>query len=743
MPVRNGTGTRYRVRAAFVLRSLLFSLVILLAAPAVSASGEDAAAVATVQAIYNEEYAAGNFGEAKRKLDDALTACRRGCTGPARAQIHVLLGMIASQLGNKPESKTQFTKALQEDPNAQLPARATPDIKAEWADVKKAAAPPAPQPGGGDAPGDTPTVTPDTPSTPPPSAGAVKIPGWTNVEAFQEASAALAADMAGKIDQCIEHNKRSLELEEQPRTRLHLASCEARIGKLLDALRDAQKALEQGIKKNDQGVMKAARERVQKILPRIPHVTFTPPPGIDDLVVSFDDRPVPSEALTKKFSIDPGHHTVHAEGTQGGIPLAFDHDYSVREGELLVVTITLKSQAPEYLTPGQLRCMLGAKSQEDVIKCLPSNKKSLVIKAGLGMSAYADTNHVFVYTPEVNASIYSPTAGWNVGGSFLIDVVSAASPDIVSEASPPFKETRYAGTVYGGYKPGKFGVTGFANLSREPDYLSMGGGAAVTADLRDKLITPRIGLGYRRDTIGRGNTPFDIFSHIFNTTDIEAGATFILSPTALVLITGTYELERGDQSKPYRYIPMFDPVSVAPFIPTGATVDLVNRYRLPFRPLEQLPTERDRYAIAARFAKRLGTTTLRLEQRFYNDTWSIKASTTDARYVMDLSRYFRVWPHLRVHAQTAANFYQLAYSAQVDNSGITLPLYRSSDRELSPLVTITGGGGTHIALTGPESKTQFGISVQGDAMYTRFFNALFVTQRTAVYGSVILDAEFD
>jgi len=28
-------------------------------------------------------------------------------------------------------------------------------------------------------------------------------------------------------------------------------------------------------------------------------------------------------------------------------------------------------------------------------------------------------------------------------------------------------------------------------------------------------------------------------------------------------------------------------------------------------------------------------------------------------------------------------------------------------------------------------------------MYTKFFNALFVTQRTAVYGSLLFDAEFD
>ena len=573
-------------------------------------------------------------------------------------------------------------------------------------------------------------------------AGPVKIPGWDNADAYQEAAAGLAADTAGKLDQCVTHDKASLELEEQPRTRLHLASCESRAGKLLDALQDAQKALEDGIKKRDVAVMGAARARIQRILPLIPHVTFVPPLGVDDATVTFDDRPVPTDALGKRFSVDPGKHTVHADGTQGGIPLAFDQEYVVKPGEFLNVELTLKSQAPEYLTPGQLKCMLGARNQEDVIKCLPTNRKPLVVKVGSGIAGYTDTNHVNVFSPEINGMVTSPTAGWNVAGTFLVDVVSAASPDIVSEASPPYHEQRYAGTLSGGYKPGKYGIQANTNVSSEPDYLSLGAGVAVTADVKDKLITPRLGYSLSHDTIGRGGTPFNVFSHTLDTSELDAGATFILSPTSVILFSGTVQFERGDQSKPYRYIPMFDPNNVAPFIPPGATVGLVNSVRLPVRAIEQLPTERDRYAIGARFAHRFTSTTLRLEERLYQDSWQTKASSTDARYVVDLSRHFEVWPHARLHAQTAANFYQLAYSAQVVSGAVVLPTYRSDDRELSPLVTVTGGAGTRIGLSSAESKTQWGLTLQSDIMYTHYFNALFVTQRTAFYGSLSIDAEF-
>jgi hypothetical protein len=574
-----------------------------------------------------------------------------------------------------------------------------------------------------------------------------KVPGWDNVDAFQLASAGLAADLAGKLDQCIDYDKQSLDLEEQPRTRLHLASCERRSGKLIDALRDAQKALETGIQKRDVAVMKAARNRVQDLLGRIPHVTFDPPGGATELNVTFDERQVPTESLTKKFSVDPGTHKVHAEGSlNGGVPLSYDEDIEVKEGELKTIKISLSAPPSEYLTAGQLRCMLQAKSQEEVLKCLPQNRKNIVIHAGMDAAGYADTTHVYVFTPSVNGSITSPTQGWNVGGALIVDMVTAASPDIVSEASAHYKERRVAGVLSGGYKPGLYGVQAQAFYGNEPDYISMSGGLAFTADMNDKLTTPRVAVSRGHDNVGRG--PSNFISTL-DTTEVEAGVTQVLSASSLLVLTLTGQFERGDQSKPYRYVPMFDGTTVAPFIPVGATPDLVNRYRLNVRPLEQLPTARDRYAIGARFNHRFQTTTLRLDQRIYYDTWGLKATTTDMRYVMDVSKRFRVWPHGRLNAQTGTSFYALAYSAAVTpptapgGPDVTVPLFRTTDRELSPLITLTGGGGMRFGITPPEAKTQLGLNVSGDIMYTRYFNALYITFRTAYYGAVGVDAEFE
>ncbi|HVJ94721.1 MAG TPA: DUF3570 domain-containing protein, partial [Labilithrix sp.] len=664
-----------------------------------------------------------NLGPAKKKLQEQLNVClKKSCSGSVKAEAYVALGMVASQLGHPEEAKQYFKAALQADSNAKLPASGvTSSIRAQWDEAKGA--------------------TEDKRSEEPEEAP-TGLAATINL-----IRAALKADQEGRLDECIEKDKQALKIDESPRTRLHLASCEARAGKLVDALKDAQKALELGIQKKDANVMRIARVRVKELLERIPHVTFVPPAGVRELKVTFDDRPVPIDALKKKFSIDPGKHKVVAEGTVNGFPSTFEEEYDVAEKELVTVHITLKPPTNDFITPGQIKCMLAAKSQEEVQKCLPQNRKNLVVRLGTDISGYYDTNSVAVYTPAINASLVSPTAGWNLGGNFLVDAVSAASPDIVSSASPPFEEFRYAGGITGGYKPGIFGAQASASTSSSPDYVSYTAGGRLTLDLHDKLITPTAGYSYSFDRIGRGPnnwlTDINPLKGYIHTHEIEAGITFVLSPTAVLVVGGTATLERGDGSQPYRYIPTFDADFVAPFIPKGATVDLVNRTRLPVRPLEQLPTERDRYAAGVRFNKRSGNATLRLDQRFYIDTWGIKASSTDSRYMVDLSRHLRVWPHVRVHAQTDTKFYQRVYTALLDPSGqIVVPLYRTGDRELSPLITGTVGGGMRIGLGEPEGEVKFGITLVGDVMYTRFLNSIYVTSRTAVYGSLGFDVEF-
>ncbi len=703
-------------RLSRVLWSFALSVAVFVAPS--RARADDASVTAAVEKIQRDDIANANYGDAKKKLKAMLEKCAKKpvCGGSAVSTVHLALGMVNAQIGRDDEAKQDFTDALNTDASASLPPTGvTEAMKKGFADAHKVWLASHPQP--------------DDSSK----------AGWQNKVAFDFANAATMADQQGNYVDCIQKDRAALQLEEQPRARLHLAGCEQKANRIIDALRDAQKAFEVANQRKDSTLMKAAQAKLADLLPRISHVTFKPPAGAGGLKVTFDEKPVPNDKLTQNFSIDPGQHHAHAEGQVTGILMSFDQTIDIKEGETQEVEIRLK---PTALTPGELECMLKAKTEEEIRACLPKNEKPLLVRAGLDFGGYTDSVSVNVVTPSIHGSIVSPTGGWNVGASYTLDVLTAASPDVVATASRRFYDNRHAVTATGGYKPGRFGGQLSAFGSSEKDYFSRGVNLNATGDFMDKQLTPSLGIGYSVDTAGRSTTPFSVFSQKYTTLTLNGGATIVASPTSVLVVGLTMMLERGDQSKPYRYIPIFDEnVSVPP----GAAIASVNANRLPIRPLEHLPLDRDRYSLNGRYLMRMkGRSTLRLEERIYYDTWGVKASSSDMRWMFDVSRSLVVWPHAHLHAQTGASFYQRVYTATLPPDGsLVLPAYRTTDRELSPLVTLAVGPGTRLALTPPESKVQIGLGFQADIMYSRYFSALFIKQRMAYYGTLGLDGEFE
>jgi hypothetical protein len=677
---------------------------------------EDNATITAVDKILATDVPNANFGDAKRRLRALLDKCKKGCSGPAVARVYVALGMVSAQINQSDEAKTAWFDAFSVDSNATLPAQGvSQSVRQQFEEVKKQWLVANPQP------------------------DEAAKGGWVNKQAYDNYRAGITAQQTQNWAECIEKVKTALTLEENMRARIVLADCEEKAGHFVDALRNNAKALEAARAKSDAVTSKIIAERVQTILPKLAHVKFERPVEVTELNVTFDDRPIPEGRLAESFTIDPGSHSVHAEGLLRGARVSSDDKFDVKEGETAIVKIKLK---PVALTKGQLECMVSAKTQEEIVACLPSDKKPLQIHVAIDFSAYNDTTAVQVITPSFTGSISSPTAGWNVGANYLVDVVSAASPDVVATASRRFTDVRHVVGVTGGYKPGQYGAQLFGNYSEEHDYISRTIGIQGTGDFYEKQITPALGYSLSLDTIGRTGTDYDVFSHPFTTHEINASSTFVLSPLSVLVAGGAIALESGNQSKPYRYIPMFEP---GVNVPVGASAEVVNAARLPAKPLEMLPLDRQRFSLSARYVRRIGgSTTLRLEERLYRDSWAVTASTTDLRYMIDTSPRLRVWPHVHLHAQTGANFYKRVYGATINSDGsITLPQYRTTDRELSPLLGATGGGGVRYALTDPGSKVQLAVFGTGDALFNYYVNALFIKTRLAVYGTVGIEGDFE
>jgi len=365
----------------------------------------------------------------------------------------------------------------------------------------------------------------------------------------------------------------------------------------------------------------------------------------------------------------------------------------------------------------------------------PRQESLFTAHIGTEYGQYGDTDHVFVETPSIAGAVASPTAGWSVGAHYLVDVVSAASVDIVSTASRAWHEVRQEGSLQAAYKPKAFGVQANAAVSDEPDYLSLSAGAAVTQDLVNKNVTWLLGYSHGHDVAGRTGTPFSVFSHVIDRDAFSGVLTLVMSRTTVGSLIGDTVFENGDPSKPYRYIPLFAPGTS---VPRGASIDLVNSLRVSARPLEQLPLSRQRYGLTMRLAHRYPRATLRLDERLYVDSWTMKATTTDARYLMDLGPRVETGPHARLHAQTAVDFWQRAYTF---GPGFQVPALRTGDRELGPLINLTGGWMLRVGIGSEATPSSWVLGFDLNTTSTQYLDDLYVTQRTSVLGGVTLETE--
>jgi hypothetical protein len=384
-------------------------------------------------------------------------------------------------------------------------------------------------------------------------------------------------------------------------------------------------------------------------------------------------------------------------------------------------------------------CASGSASAADK-KAPEDSGSALTTRASTEVSGYSDTDHVLVASPSVAASVSNPLAGWSISGHYLVDVVSAASVDIVSTASNKWVEMRQAGSAEGTLKIGSATVSGSGVFSSEPDYLSLAGGGMLTIDLFEKNVTPFLGISYGQDQVGRTGLERQ-FWRSKETIGGQLGVTFVVNRSTISSLQLDAIQETGYLAKPYRYVPLFAPGQGAAIQP-GASIDEVNAKRLDVRPAEQVPGSRHRFAATWRLARRFEGATLRLEERAYADTWGLDASTTDVRYLFAAGDRLTLWPHLRFHAQNHVIFWQVAYEAVPGPNGAWgVPAIRTGDREISSLYTATLGAGVRWKLA-DDFRTSWALVLEGDFAYTRYLEALYITDRRAVFSTLAFEGEF-
>ena len=361
-------------------------------------------------------------------------------------------------------------------------------------------------------------------------------------------------------------------------------------------------------------------------------------------------------------------------------------------------------------------------------------RASVVIDSSAELSAYADSDHVSVLSPSIALGARTPSAGWNIGTRYLVDIVSAASVDIVATASRRWSEVRHQWSGHAAFERDGTRLGAAASVSVEPDYVaataSLLGGFALAAN--HVSLALRYDLG--NDRAGRSGTPFRVFEHTLWKHGPALGATFVLDDSS-VLFTGIdASFERGDQAKPYRYVATFDAHSVG-ILENGASIETVDRLRGPEAPSERLPLARSRAALTLRYMRHFGRAVLRAEERFYADTWGLLASSSDARCTFLASNRLELGASLRLHLQRGVSFWRRAYV--VDPETAVLPALRTGDRELGPLWTSTLGLDVRYEIGPPALK----LRVAG--IRTEYLDTLYIAERLGLFTSLAVEGSFD
>jgi hypothetical protein len=327
------------------------------------------------------------------------------------------------------------------------------------------------------------------------------------------------------------------------------------------------------------------------------------------------------------------------------------------------------------------------------------------VDARLRASSYQDNDHTSVNTVGASANVEIPRTA-RLGASYLADVVSSASVDVVSAATGRFHETRHEVAGHAELLLPDAEVGGSYRYSVENDWRSSSIGATSTLDLAQKNTQLTVGGALVLNQVGRANDPnFDqrLRSYIAN-----LGITQNLDKSTLaqLLYTGSYD--NGFQSSPYRYVSTSDRV---------------------FTFLERDPMTRLRQAVGLRLRRSLfSSSSLGAEYRVYFDDWGTLGHTGQLRLASDLSEVTSIVLRQRMHYQDRANFYRSSYDRPYR--------YMTVDRELSTFWDSFSG--LQILLewesVGPFSK--IGADLAGDFFYFRYLDFAPLHHRVGFVGSI-------
>ncbi|HZS40549.1 MAG TPA: DUF3570 domain-containing protein [Polyangia bacterium] len=272
---------------------------------------------------------------------------------------------------------------------------------------------------------------------------------------------------------------------------------------------------------------------------------------------------------------------------------------------------------------------------------------------------YVDNDHTTVVSPLAAIS-RDAWKGGTLNASYVADVVSSASIDVISNATKQMNDFRSEITAGLSQKLRMTTLSGSYIYSTENDYNSHNVDVGVSQDLFDRNST--LALGYTVSVNGVGRTGDQSFHRSLLVNGVGASWTQVLNKATIAQASFTFSYSNGYQASPYRFVRIETPDLSA----------------IAFKVPETDPQDRFRYAFVIGGNRHLfSDTSLQADYRLYFDSWGIVSHTIQLRYFVtfkDVTLRLRE----RFYYQSGANFFKSHYTTDQP-----LPAYVTADRELS------------------------------------------------------------
>ena len=296
---------------------------------------------------------------------------------------------------------------------------------------------------------------------------------------------------------------------------------------------------------------------------------------------------------------------------------------------------------------------------------------------------YTDNDHVTVVSPSTAASFpLSKALGVEVGST--IDVVSAASVDVITQASPTaVHEVRVEGNAALTWAVSRLQRwRAGAVLSHENDYDSARPTIGAQLEVAERNAT--IDLSYTA-SIDRVTSTIDPnFKRARRGHIVAASFTQILDRKTYADVLLDLRRFRGYHASPYRRVPLVDPFSS----------ELV-------RVEERTPSVRQSAAMLLRLRRALGQEEhwfVQAGYRYYRDDWQVASHTLRGQLLRALaSDRLLLSLGVRGYFQGPAEFYQARYEASASEEA---PEYRTRDRILGGMRTLSASLTVDASLSG-------------------------------------------